>query len=355
VKVIITGICGFVGRLLAEALVEAGTATVSGLDSLTRAGSETNLHLLRKMGVRVTHGDIRLASDVDALPDADWIIDASANPSVVAGLKGGSESRQLLEHNLIGTANILEKCRRSRAGLILVSTSRVYSATALASLDVRVKDDAFRPIFGKASPGLSEHGIDESFPAEPPMSLYGATKRCSEILALEYAEACGIPVWIDRCGVLAGGGQFALPEQGTFSYWIHGWRRKAPLQYIGFDGKGHQVRDCLHPRDLAALIIKQLAEREAGERPRIVNVSGGPASARSLAQISAWCMKRFGGQPVGIAPEPRPYDLPWIVLDNRLAARTWEWSPSVKVAAILDEIAAHAEANPDWLEITGGA
>lgn len=354
-RVLITGICGFAGRSLATRLVEAGTATVTGVDSLTRRGSEVNLHQLRRMGVEVIAGDIRLASDVDSLPDADWIIDAAANPSVLAGLRGDAGSRQVVEHNLLGTVNLLERCRKSRAGLILLSTSRVYSTAIISGLPMKVVRGAFRPVPDRPVPGLSDHGIDEGFPAEPVMSIYGATKRASEILALEYAEAFGFPIWINRCGVLAGAGQFAHAEQGIFSFWIHRWKRRAPLQYIGFDGKGHQVRDVLHPDDLAALVLAQLEESEAGERPRIVNVSGGAASARSLAQLSAWCLKRFGGHPVGIEPEPRPYDLPWMVLDNRLAMKTWGWKPSRSALKIFSEIADHAESHPDWLELTGGS
>jgi CDP-paratose 2-epimerase len=31
----------------------------------------------------------------------------------------------------------------------------------------------------------------------------------------------------------------------------------------------------------------------------------------------------------------------------------WDWTPQTPVAEILEEIAAHAEAHPDWLELTG--
>ena len=42
----------------------------------------------------------------------------------------------------------------------------------------------------------------------------------------------------------------ARADQGIFSFWIRSWKEKKPLKYIGFDGRGSQVRDCLHPRDL---------------------------------------------------------------------------------------------------------
>jgi CDP-paratose 2-epimerase len=361
-RVVVTGACGFVGRVLAQHLVEHGGFRVTGVDSLVRAGSETNRAELRRLGVTLVHGDLRLKSDVDALPECDWLIDAAANPSVLAGTPGHGTSAQLVEHNLIGTLHMLEHCRRTQAGFLLLSTSRVYSVEPLAGLAVETRGERLVPVAGRSPAGVGPEGIDESFPAEPPMSLYGATKRASEVMALEYGAAHGFPVWIDRCGVLAGAGQFARADQGIFSFWLHRWRRGAPLAYIGFDGRGHQVRDCLHPRDLAELVVVQLgagspAGSPAGssaERPRIVNVGGGTASSASLAELSAWCRRRFGAREVGHDPASRPYDLPWVVLDARRAQRAWDWAPRRGLEEILEEIARHAEARPDWLELTGG-
>jgi CDP-paratose 2-epimerase len=70
------------------------------------------------------HLDIRNASDINSLPPADWVIDAAANPSVLAGVDGKTSSRQLIEHNLLGTINLLEYCKAHRAGFVLLSTSR---------------------------------------------------------------------------------------------------------------------------------------------------------------------------------------------------------------------------------------
>jgi CDP-paratose 2-epimerase len=169
------------------------------------------------------------------------------------------------------------------------------------------------------------------------------SKRCSELLALEYAEAFGFPVWINRCGVLAGPGQFGRPDQGIFSYWIRSWRERRPLRYIGFDGLGSQVRDCLDPRDLVELIARQMR----GETPnsfggmdhRICNFSGGRSSAVSLNQLSAWCSRRFGPHEVSSEPRPRPYDLPWIVLDSRRAEALWGWRPKRTTDQICSDIA----------------
>ena len=352
-KILISGVCGFVGSTLAEALLDDDSANeIAGFDNLSRAGSQLNLERLRKRGVAVRYADVRSQSDLDGFPAADWIIDAAANPSVLAGIDGTTSSRQLVEHNLYGTVNLLEFAKRHRAGFVLLSTSRVYSVKALSGIPVTAVDETFRPQRAAELPtGVSAEGIAENFSIQPPLSLYGASKLASECLALEYGEAFDFPVWINRCGVLAGAGQFGHAEQGIFSYWINAYLRRRPLRYIGFDGAGRQCRDCFHPRDLVPLLKKQFAARDSAN-PRIVNLGGGAQSAMSLAELSRWCATRFGEHEVASDPKPRPFDVPWLVMDSGLARKTWGWQPAIGLEEILQEIAGHAEAHPDWLEIS---
>jgi CDP-paratose 2-epimerase len=352
-RILISGVCGFVGSTLARALAQSGTQhQLCGFDNFIRPGSETNRDELKKLGVKIFHADLRIPSDLDPLPAVDWVIDAAANPSVLAGVDGKTSSRQLVEHNLLGTVNLLEFCKQHHAGFILLSTSRVYSIPPLAALPVEPRDGAFHLAPGAATlpAGVSPDGITEEFSTAAPVSLYGATKLASEALALEYGETFNLPVWINRCGVLAGAGQFGRADQGIFSYWINCHLRRRPLKYIGFGGHGYQVRDCLHPRDLVPLLEKQFAAPALGSGDRLSNFAGGAPSAMSLRQLTAWCDEKFGPHPVSGDSTPRPFDLPWVVLDSTRAARLWSWKPQTSTAAILDEIAAHAQAHPAWLE-----
>jgi CDP-paratose 2-epimerase len=307
---------------------------------------------LKRLGVRVFHGDIRMTSDFDSLPKADWVIDAAANPSVLAGV-GESSSRQLFEHNLASLVNVLEFCKAHSAGLILLSSSRVYSIPALASLPLAVCDNAFALDESHPMPaGLSKSGIGIDFSTEPPISLYGSTKLAAESVALEYGLAFDFPVWINRCGVLTGAGQFGTPDQGIFSYWLNAHLRRRRLRYIGFGGSGCQVRDAFHPRDLAVLIGAQIAAaRSVGQR--IYTAGGGPANAMSLAQLTRWCDARFGVHAVEADPRQRQYDIPWVIMDNCGAHKDFGWQPALKLHEVLEETAVHAEQHPDWLEASG--
>src|SRR5947209_6180247 len=293
-KILITGVCGFVGSRLALALLDRlADVQIAGIDNLLRPGSEGNRAELTKRGLTFQHGDLRMRSDVEALPGCDWVIDAAANPSVLAGVDGKSSPRQLAEHNLSGTLNILEYCREKQAGLILLSTSRVYSVKDLAGLPMRVNGNAFELDASQTrTAGASAAGITEEFPVTQPISLYGATKLASEIMAIEYGLTFGFPVWINRCGVLAGAGQFGTAEQGIFSYWLHAHAARLPLRYIGFGGHGYQVRDAMHPNDLADLVVRQL-HRDPPHDP-IFHGAGGLENSMSLAQLTAWCDEHFG-------------------------------------------------------------
>ncbi len=144
-RILITGICGFVGSELALALpkllpgIEIARISIT---SFAPAAKPIGCDL-SKPACAVIHADVRSAADFESLPSVNWLIDAAANPSVLAGIDGHTSSRQLIEHNLGGTINVLEFCKRHSAGFALISTSRVYSAEALAKIPVRTVCDAF--------------------------------------------------------------------------------------------------------------------------------------------------------------------------------------------------------------------
>jgi len=279
----------------------------------------------------------------------DWIIDCAANPSVLAGITGGTS--QLVGHNLIGTLNLLEKCRHDGSGFLLLSTSRVYSIQSLNSIPLKEEQDRFVPNLSQPFPaGFSGEGVNEAFSTTSPVSLYGATKQASELMALEYADLFNFPIWINRCGVIAGPGQFGKIDQGIFSFWIYQWLLERPLSYIGFGGKGKQVRDFLSPQDLGRLVYMQLTQ-PSKIAPKIVNIGGGTACSMSLKELSNYCAERFGTyQNVKSMSETRKFDIPYYVTDNSLVHKTWDWLPEIKPTEILDSIVDWAKTNQDIIK-----
>jgi CDP-paratose 2-epimerase len=85
------------------------------------------------------------------------------------------------------------------------------------------------------------------------------------------------------------------------------------------------------------------------EAPKIINLGGGFENSLSLKALSNWCEDRFGQNEVLASQDERPMDAPWIVMDSTTAQNAWNWSVKTKIEQILEEIANHAETNPDWL------
>ncbi len=342
-RILITGGAGFVGSSLALAFHARGRdVSVVALDNLRRRGSERNVAILERRGIRFEHGDVRSPADLDDLDGHfDWVIDASAEPSVHAGAAGSPA--YVIDTNLRGTLNCLEFCRRRAGGLLFLSTSRVYSIAPLRELPLRETGSRFSLDPSAAPPGASEHGVDERFPTHLPRSYYGASKLASELLIQEYAESAGLAAVIDRCGVIAGPGQFGKVDQGVFTLWIARHLFGQPLAYTGFGGTGLQVRDLLHPADLFELLCRQM-EAADEHRGAVFNVGGGPDNAVSLAEYTALC-RELTGTPVEIAADPRTadVDVPWYVSDARPARAAFDWKPRRDVRTIALEIL-------DWLK-----
>lgn len=334
-KILITGGCGFVGSTLALSL-RADGHEVMGFDNLSRRGSEVILDRIRSAGCAFMHGDIRNEEDLARLPGRyDLMLECSAEPSVMAAADGEG-ARYVVRNNLVGSANCLEFCRRASVPMMFMSTSRVYSYAAINALSFRETDT--RVVCEARGPGLTDRGLAEDFPLDGPRSLYGATKLASELLAQEYAAQYGLPVLVNRCGVLAGPWQMGKSDQGVMAFWMASHLLGRPLRYIGFGGHGKQVRDVLHAADFADLVRRQIAVVGTW-RGEIYNVGGGPEGSLSLRETTDLCARLSGRTvPVGCEPATRPADVVWYVTDHSRASRVFGWMPTRRPEQILADI-----------------
>src|SRR5262245_40955769 len=202
-RVLVTGGCGFVGANLCVSLAARHPDwQFVALDNLRRRGSELNLPRLRAAGVRFVHGDVRERDDVAAAGEFDALVEASAEPSVLAGLDGGLD--YLVESNLVGAFNCLETCRRFGAQLVFLSTSRVYPVAALRGLATHETETRLELDDSQATAGASGEGIAETFPLSGARTFYGSTKLAAELLVAEYVESFALAAVVNRCGVIAG-------------------------------------------------------------------------------------------------------------------------------------------------------
>lgn len=337
-RILITGGAGFVGSSLARAFKKLfPSAIVVAFDNLHRRGAELNIGILQRHEVEFIHGDIRIAADLDDLRENfDVVIEASAEPSVLAGIN--ESPRYVIQTNLIGTLNCLEFVRRRAGGIIFLSTSRVYSIAPLIGLPLIETPSRFEIDETAQIPGIGRAGVTEQFPTHLSRSLYGATKLCSELMIQEYAAAYGTGAVINRCGVIAGPGQFGRVDQGVFTLWVANHYFGKPLKYTGFGGTGKQVRDLLHPADLFELIRTQFLhiDRCKGE---VFNVGGGTDISTSLLELTAIC-REITGRHVQIdsVSDTSAVDVPWYVSDYGVAEQRFAWRPGRNVREIVTDV-----------------
>ncbi len=87
-RIVVTGGAGFVGsNLCLQLKTKYPSYEIVAFDNLKRRGSELNLLDFQKSGIPFIHGDIRNSEDIIALGEFDILIEASAEPSVTAGLR----------------------------------------------------------------------------------------------------------------------------------------------------------------------------------------------------------------------------------------------------------------------------
>jgi len=336
-RILVTGGAGFVGANVAIALARRGAATeVVAFDNLSRRGSELNLPRLRAAGVAFVHGDVREKDDLMALDRIDALVECSAEPSVMAAV--GSSPDYVIRTNLMGAYHCLELARRDNAQVVFLSTSRVYPVRHLLGIALEATETRFEIAAGQELPGVSPEGISEDFPLWGARTMYGATKLSAEHLIEDYVEGYGLRAVINRFGVIAGPWQMGKADQGVFTYWMLAHYFQRPLGYIGFGGRGKQVRDLVHIDDVVELIAEQLAHPDEWSG-HVSNAGGGHAISLSLQETTELCAEITGNRiDLVRTNEDRPGDVPVYISDcSRLFKKT-DWRPTRDAPTILADI-----------------
>ena len=171
--ILVTGAAGFIGYHVAARLLTDGHA-VTGVDNLSPY-YDVQLKHARLDRLRRHPRFQFLQADVADAPGLEPAF--ATRPEIVIHLAAQAGVRHSLQHpesyiaaNLVGFANILERCRRDGVGhLVYASTSSVYGANTRLPFSVHDRTDH-------------------------PLSLYAATKRSNELMAHTYAHLFGLPV-----------------------------------------------------------------------------------------------------------------------------------------------------------------
>lgn len=297
-RILVTGACGFVGRHVLAELTAHGHETIG----MSIGNPPPELPHNKFISANITDAT-RVAEIVSTLkPDACLHLAAWA-------FAGGGETRQVIDINLMGTANLLEAFRTTfpEARVLVVSTAHVYGMKA-------------RPT-----------AIREDDPLAPD-SVYAITKAAADELSLLYARQHGLNIMVARPYNHIGPGQspqFAIP---AFAKQVSAIRKGAPpLMKVGnLDNR----RDFTDVRDIARAYRLLL---EKGQSGKAYNIASGH-EVRMGDMLSRLC--ELAGVHPEIAKDDtlyRPTDQSPVLDISRLRADTG-WAPHIPIDQTLSDI-----------------
>jgi UDP-glucuronate 4-epimerase len=244
-KVVVTGVAGFVGSNLARALLDRGDLEVVGIDCLTDyypiENKLRNLEMLDDEKFDFVDGDLALIDLAPVLQGASAIFHQAGQPGVRKSW--GDEFAEYTTQNVLVTQRLLEHARLldSLEAFVYASSSSVYGD---AESYPTTEDD--RPM---------------------PMSPYGVTKLAAEHLATLYGKNFGVPTVSLRYFTVYGPGQ--RPDMAFNKF----FRAAIDNQPIPVYGDGTQIREFTHVSDIVDANIKAWKRRPpAGS---VINLSGG--------------------------------------------------------------------------------
>jgi len=326
-RILITGGCGFVGSNLAIFLKKKlKSSKIISLDNLFRKGSEVNLKRINFHKIKNFKYDIENYNKIKRLPKIDLVLDCCAEPSIEVSKK---DPDRVINTNFLGTYNILKKCINDNAKIIFLSSSRVYSISALRKIVKNLNLNKKLKINKK---------IDENFSTQGVKSLYGLSKLSSEELIKEFNYVSNIKYIINRLGVITGPWQFGKQDQGFVSMWVGRHMFKRKLSYIGFGGKGNQVRDIIHIKDVCNIILKQIKLFNKVNN-KTFNIGGGLRNAISLNELTLFCQELTKTK-ISFSRKKNTslYDIPYYVTNNSQIKKYYKWAPRYSKKDIINDI-----------------
>ncbi len=305
-RVLITGITGFVGPYLADHIAEAAPeAEVCGLvwpgDSAPPPP-----------GVRTVAGDLTDRSSLEtALGEAapDLIFHLAAASSVETSWQ---HPDQAFEINVVGTVNLFQALQTCNLNpkTVVISSAEVYG---------RIEGD--------------EQPIREETPLQP-VSPYGGSKAAQDLAAYQYFEHCGLPTVRLRSFHHTGPGRPANFVASSFAQQI----AKIEAGLIEprlFVGNLEAIRDFSDVRDVVRAYWLAALHAEPGKAYNIC--SGNGNIVRRLLEI----LLDQSSAEVKVEVDPdrlRPADIPFLVGNHDRFVEATGWRPEIPLEKTLGDL-----------------
>lgn len=246
-QILVTGGSGFIGRHVVAELTATGHQVTTLHRGAPLAERDIGGPAPRHLPLDVLAPEARLAAT-----RADAVVHLAGRGDVQASYREPVEYSQL---NALGTLNVLDGARQSRAHVVMASTQRVYRPT--------------------------EQPIREDAPLAP-TDPYAYSKLVAEQWCRMYAEQLETPTTVVRLFSVYGPGQVGQGTSGVVSIFLDRARRGEPLTV-----HADQQRDLTWVGDVARGIRLAVESPPSAEAPaRVYNLATGVGTTlHELAQL----------------------------------------------------------------------
>jgi UDP-glucuronate 4-epimerase len=257
-KVLVTGVAGFIGMHVAERLLQRGDEVV-GLDNLNDYyDPKLKLDRLARLEpherFRFVKMDVADRGGIEKL-FAEEKFDRVVHLAAQAGVRYSLiNPHAYIESNIVGFMNILEGCRHNTVEhLVYASSSSVYG-------------------------GNEKMPFSEQDPVDHPVSLYAATKKSNELMAHTYSHLYGIPTTGLRFFTVYG--PWGRPDMALFLF------TKAIIEGRPIDvfNYGKMQRDFTYIDDIVEGVIRTL-DRPAEPDPAFDACQPNPGSGHAPYRV----------------------------------------------------------------------
>jgi UDP-glucuronate 4-epimerase len=300
-KVLLTGVAGFIGSHLAARLSGRGDEIV-GLDCFDETLYPAELHKRNLATVEKSivfiQGDLLDQPLIDNL-FAQHRFDVVVHLAALAGVRPSLiQPKRYQRVNVEGTLNLLEACRvREVQRFVFASSSSVYGAHNAVP---------FR----------------ESDPAVRPASPYAASKRAGELYCSTYSDLYAIATTALRFFTVYGPRQ--RPEMAVHKF----ARLIATGKPVPFFGDGQSARDYTFIDDIIDGVVAAI-DTCKGSALRVYNLGG--SRTTTLTRLVELLAESLGERPVLDRQPDQPGDVPITYADVSLAARDLGYAPKVPI------------------------
>ena len=317
-KILLTGVAGFIGWRTAQRLLEKGH-TVVGIDNLNdyydpRVKRWRLQTLLGKENFRFHEVDIENYRAVRLIFEVYGDFDAVMNLAARAGVRYSIKNPHVyFTTNAIGTLNLLELCKDFGVKkFLLASTSSLYA--------------------GQPMP------FKENLPVNTPISPYAASKKSAEVTCYTYHYLYGIDVSVVRYFTVYG--PAGRPDMSIFRF-VYKIMKGEPVEIYG---DGTQSRDFTYVDDIAEGTIKAL--KPLGYE--IINLGGN--NPHSLKEVLELIEKYLGKKAEVVYKDFHKADLKATWADISKAQKLLGWSPKVPLEEGIKRTVEWFRQNWDWIK-----